>query len=156
MAQVQAALNLYTVLHNELTLDPRGVGYAQFINANPPDWNSVMSLLNTPSAKQTLIAHSPISGSDFMAYIKPTESLAITSTQWMQINAYLAAGAINIGDADVQTWINQLWPAISAPNTNAILTSLATRQQSPMESIWQVGTVITDTNDIIRAYVTGS
>lgn len=152
MGNQPAGIN-YTTLHNELVTDPSGIGYAAFLTAN--DFNGLMALLNVPSAKFPVVTHAPIAANDFMAAIKASELVTLTTSQLAQIQLYVTANNVNIGDPDVQAWVNLIWPSAIAPNTNLALTSLATRLQSPLEFLFGVGTFISNVDDVIRAYKSG-
>lgn len=143
----------YKILQNELNTDPNGIGYAPLLAAT--NFNGVMALLNTRNAKLPLVVHEPIAANDFMAAIKASELVTLTTSQLAQVQLYVTANNVDIGDPDVQGWINLVWPSTTAPNTNAALTALASRQQSPVEFLFGIGTTISNVDDVIRAYKSG-
>ncbi len=145
----------YAALQTELKTDPSSIGYSGLINATPVNWDGVMNLLNTPTSKLPSIQHEAIDSAAFKAEIKPTELQTLTTTQLQQVGIYATSGNVDVGDSDVQAWINILWPSSAAPFTNANLTALATRLQSPAELLFGVGFVITNVDDVIRAYKSG-
>lgn len=140
----------YGILHDELHNDPDGLGYQHQIDIN--SWNGVMLLLNTPDPKRIPIRHEPITSSYFAASIRASEWVTLNSAQLQQVTIYVTAGSIDIGDDDVQLWVTQIWPS---GTTHDNLTKLATRIPTPLEALFGPGTIITDSNDAIRAYKEG-
>jgi len=136
-------------LQSEVKNDPAHLGFATLVAAGSiGSISTILNALTGPGAGA--VSHEPISATDFMALCDPAELSTLTTLQLQQVAVYTSAGQVAIGSANVQTWINQVWPVGNAPATNAAMRSYFTRTGSRAEVLWGPGTNVSN-QDLINA-----
>lgn len=146
-------------LKTEIETDPKGLGYGTWVSPTgallKDGWpDGIAALLNqTTGPGIGQLPNNPILSATFLAAVDPNELGLLTTLQLDQLSAYLSAGTIPIGSANVQAWINKLFPAATAPNTSGALVPQFNRVATRAEMLFGSGVVIQSTD--VSTAITG-
>lgn len=130
----------------ELQNDPVHMGYAPLLNAaQGPQEALLVALINSDASPGSgTVKGDPVSGTDLVALLDPTELNALSSANFDQINLLLRLPVVPIGDPKFQSWLTGIWSAGNCPNSNSVIVAKSTRTGSRAEVLWGTGVDISD------------
>jgi hypothetical protein len=136
-------------LTTELNTDPKSLGYAPFIAGG--NIVQLAGLLNSLTGNGIgSVPREPISADAFIGLINDVELDTLTIGKKQDLQIYEGAGMVDIGNINVQNWIDNAFPAGSAPITHTAMHNMFNRVASRAEVLFGAGTVIT-TEDVSTA-----
>ncbi len=133
-----------TALGNEITNDPKLLGYAGKTVAQR------VALINALGGSSETIGSGVIAGYQLMNQIVHSEFVLLSIPNQNLFMSYVACMQIDASNATVQANFLAMFPSLTAPTTRANLIAFVNRSASRAEILFGTGTVIT-TWDMGRA-----
>jgi hypothetical protein len=130
-------------LHDELTADPKALGYAPLVAAARVngDWQSVADRVNTTYAGIATVFRPNVSAQELLTCIVWAEVAAFTATQWAALQCMLAPLRVDATQLTVRNFFAGLFAGKAG--TLAALTAIA-KVVAPTraEELWGAGVVV--------------
>lgn len=136
MAIVTPGTFSMTALTNEITNDPKALGYGSVASQNPADTATKLNTRPEPiaAAGQEQIYKAYTDSEDLVAAVILTEFAALTQANRDYLTLLFAPKRIKTGDASVRTQVAAVFAGGTTSRTNLI--AAASREASRAEALW--------------------
>ena len=130
-------------LHDEITTDPKGLGYGALLAAG--DDEGVATLLNSTYAGVGIVYRPNLPAHEILGSLVAAEVAGWTQVKWVAFTALISTGTVDATNPNIRALFQQLVGAGTASLANM---NNAAKVTSPTraEELWGAGTIITSSD----------